>query len=115
MAGEDEPQGEDAEHEEDDLDYDEDEDEDPEAIQEAAAAIELVVLPIACTNEGRGAPLAMGVQRWWAQELATRGGKAAAPVFTAMADQDGRKVPALMVFREPSGSLMKSTSRKPPA
>ena len=32
------------------------------------------VLPIACTNEGRGAPLAMGVQRWWAQELATRGG-----------------------------------------
>jgi tetratricopeptide (TPR) repeat protein len=101
MAGEDEPQGDDAEHEDEDLDYEEDEDEDPEAIQEAAAAIELVVLPIACTNEGRGAPLAMGVQRWWAQELATRGGKAAAPVFTAMADQDGRKVPALMVFREP--------------
>src|SRR5690606_11216214 len=60
-----------------------------------------VVLPIACTNEGRGAPLAMGVQRWWAQELAARGASAAAPVFTAMADQGGRKVPALMVFREP--------------
>ena len=102
MAGEDEPQGDEAEHEEDDdLDYDDEGDDDPEVVQQAAAAIELVVLPIACTNEGRGAPLAMGVQRWWAQELATRGGKAAAPVFTAMADQDGRKVPALMVFREP--------------
>ncbi len=66
----------------------------------AAAAIELVSLPIACTNEGKGAPLAMGVQRWWAQELAQLGGKAAAPVFTAMQEQNGRKVPALMVFRE---------------
>ena len=75
--------------------------EDPEEVQQAAASIEIVVLPIACTNEGRGAPLAMGVQRWWAQELAARGAKAAAPVFTAMADQGGRKVPALMVFREP--------------
>lgn len=78
-----------------------DDGDDAEAMQEAASTIELVILPIACTNEGRGAPLAMGVQRWWAQELATRGAKAAAPVFTAMADQDGEKVPALMVFREP--------------
>jgi tetratricopeptide (TPR) repeat protein len=84
----------------DDEDFD-DESENPEVIQQAAAAIEFVVLPIACTNEGRGAPLAMGIQRWWAQELASRGAKAAAPVFTAMADQGGRKVPALMVFREP--------------
>ncbi|MCB9756340.1 MAG: tetratricopeptide repeat protein [Myxococcales bacterium] len=66
----------------------------------AAAAIEFVSLPIACTNEGKGAPLAMGVQRWWAQELAQLGGKAAAPVFTAMQEQSGRQVPALMVFRE---------------
>lgn len=85
---------------EDELD-DEDEDEE-EAAESAQAAqtIELVILPIACTNEGKGAPLAMGVQRWWAQELAARGAKAAAPVFTAMAEQEGRKVPALMVFRE---------------
>lgn len=71
------------------------------AVREAAAAVELVVLPIACVNEGRGAPLAMGIQRWWAQELAGRGAKAAAPVFTAMSEQGGRKQPALMVFREP--------------
>jgi tetratricopeptide (TPR) repeat protein len=82
-------------------DFDEDAEEDSAAVEQAAASIEFVVLPIACTNEGRGAPLAMGVQRWWAQELAARGASAAAPVFTAMADQDGRKVPALMVFREP--------------
>ncbi len=81
--------------------FGEDAEDDPELVQEAAAAIELVVLPIACTNEGKGAPLAMGVQRWWAQELAARGAKAAAPVFTALAEQNGRKVPALMVFREP--------------
>ncbi len=74
---------------------------DPEAVAQAAADIKLVILPFACTNEGKGAPLAMGVQRWWAQELATREVQAAAPVFTAMADQDGQKVPALMVFREP--------------
>lgn len=77
-----------------------DDDEDLEEAQSAAQSIELVILPIACTNEGKGAPLAMGVQRWWAQELASRDAKAAAPVFTAMADQDGQKVPALMVFRE---------------
>lgn len=83
-------------------DDEDDEDEEDEAQSaQAAEAIELVILPIACTNEGKGAPLAMGVQRWWAQELAARGAKAAAPVFTAMADQGGRKVPALMVFREP--------------
>lgn len=83
-------------------DEDEDDDEpDPAAMAEAAAAIELVILPIACTNDGKGAPLCMGIQRWWAQELATRGAKAAAPVFTAMAKQGGRDVPALMVFREP--------------
>ncbi len=80
---------------------DEEDEEDAEASAEAAQSIELVILPIACTNEGKGAPLAMGVQRWWAQELAARGAKAAAPVFTALADQGGRKVPALMVFREP--------------
>jgi tetratricopeptide (TPR) repeat protein len=88
----------------DDGDEDEDDDGEPqdeEAVAEAAAAIELVVLPIACISEGKGAPLAMGVQRWWAQELAGRGAKAAAPVFTAMAEQGGRKIPALMVFREP--------------
>jgi len=71
-----------------------------EEAQSAAQNIELVILPLACTNEGKGAPLAMGIQRWWAQELASRGASAAAPVFTAMADQDGEKVPALMVFRE---------------
>ncbi|HWB77865.1 MAG TPA: tetratricopeptide repeat protein [Nannocystaceae bacterium] len=80
---------------------DEEAGDDPEAVAEAAAAIELVVLPIACTNEGKGAPLCMGIQRWWAQELASRGAKAAAPVFTAMAQQGKRQVPALMVFREP--------------
>ncbi|MEM9457595.1 MAG: tetratricopeptide repeat protein [Myxococcota bacterium] len=90
---------------EDELDELDELDEDDEAAEaegaQAAASIELVILPIACTNEGKGAPLAMGIQRWWAQELASRGAKAAAPVFTAMAEQDGRKVPALMVFREP--------------
>jgi tetratricopeptide (TPR) repeat protein len=80
---------------------DEEDEEDAAASAEAAQSIELVILPIACTNEGKGAPLAMGVQRWWAQELAARGAKAAAPVFTALADQGGQKVPALMVFREP--------------
>jgi tetratricopeptide (TPR) repeat protein len=85
---------------EDDVDDDDDEVSEEDA-SAAASAIELVILPVACINEGKGAPLAMGVQRWWAQELASRGAKAAAPVFTAMADQDGRKVPALMVFREP--------------
>ncbi|MBK6917232.1 MAG: tetratricopeptide repeat protein [Deltaproteobacteria bacterium] len=84
-----------------DEDDEDDEEADPEALAAAAAAIELVVLPIACTNEGKGAPLSMGIQRWWAQELATRGAKAAAPVFTAMAQQGNRQVPALMVFREP--------------
>lgn len=77
-----------------------DEEDEAESAQ-AAQSIEMVVLPIACTNEGKGAPLAMGVQRWWAQELASRGAKAAAPVFTALAEQNGQKVPALMVFREP--------------
>ncbi|MEM7159156.1 MAG: tetratricopeptide repeat protein [Myxococcota bacterium] len=82
--------------------FDDDDEEAAEAEgAQAAQSIEFVILPIACTNEGKGAPLAMGVQRWWAQELASRGAKAAAPVFTAMAEQNGRKVPALMVFREP--------------
>ena len=76
-------------------------DDDPEVVAKAAADIKLVILPFACTNEGKGAPLAMGIQRWWAQELATREVQAAAPVFTAMAEQGGRNVPALMVFREP--------------
>jgi len=110
MAGEDDNLGPDDEvsdgavgdHDHDEFEDDEDDgDVDPEQIQQAAAAIELVLLPIACTHEGRGAPLAMGIQRWWAQELATRGAKAAAPVFTALAEQRGRKVPALMVFKEP--------------
>ncbi len=70
-------------------------------IQEAAKLIDFVVLPIACINEGKGAPLAMGIQRWIAQDLAQHEAKAAAPVFTALHEQDGRKVPALMVFREP--------------
>ena len=47
-------------------------DDDPEVVAKAAADIKLVILPFACTNEGKGAPLAMGIQRWWAQELATR-------------------------------------------
>jgi tetratricopeptide (TPR) repeat protein len=73
----------------------------PAEQQQAAQAIDFVALPIACTNEGKGAPLAMGIQRWWAQELAEAGGKAAAPVFTALHEQEGRKIPALMIFREP--------------
>ncbi len=84
----------------DDDDDDDDGEVDEASVAVAAAAIELVVLPIACTNDGKGAPLCMGIQRWWAQELATRGAKAAAPVFTAMAKQGKRQVPALMVFRE---------------
>lgn len=78
-----------------------DEEGSPAELQQAAQAIDFVTLPIACTNEGKGAPLAMGIQRWWAQELAEAGGKAAAPVFTALHEQAGRKVPALMIFREP--------------
>jgi tetratricopeptide (TPR) repeat protein len=72
-----------------------------EEIQQAAQAIELVVLPVSCTNEGKGAPLGMGIQRFWAQELAEGGVRAAAPVFTAVQEQQGRRVPALMIFREP--------------
>jgi tetratricopeptide (TPR) repeat protein len=87
--------------EDSDEELDDEDEEDAAQSAQAAESIELVILPIACTNEGKGAPLAMGVQRWWAQELAARGAKAAAPVFTALADQGGRKVPALMVFREP--------------
>ncbi len=71
-----------------------------QALQKAASEIELVVLPLACTNEGKGAPLSMGVQRWLAQELARTGLKAAAPVFTAIAEQQGRKVPALLIYRD---------------
>jgi tetratricopeptide (TPR) repeat protein len=78
-----------------------DEEGSPAELQQAAQAIDFVCLPIACTNEGKGAPLAMGIQRWWAQELAEGGGKAAAPVFTALHEQAGRKIPALMIFREP--------------
>ncbi|MBL9101482.1 MAG: tetratricopeptide repeat protein [Myxococcales bacterium] len=73
----------------------------PSEIQQAAQTIDFVTLPVACTNEGKGAPLAMGIQRWWAQELAEAGGRAAAPVFTALHEQNGRKIPALMIFREP--------------
>lgn len=72
-----------------------------EEIQEAAQAIELVTLPVSCTNEGKGAPLGMGIQRFWAQELAEAGVRAAAPVFTAIQEQNGRRAPALMIFREP--------------
>lgn len=71
------------------------------AMQKAASEIDLVVLPLACINEGKGAPLSMGVQRWLAQELARTGLKAAAPVFTAIAEQQGRKVPALLVYKDP--------------
>jgi Tfp pilus assembly protein PilF len=71
-----------------------------QALQKAASEIELVVLPLSCTNEGKGAPLSMGVQRWLAQELARTGIKAAAPVFTAIAEQQGRKVPALLIYRD---------------
>ncbi|PRP97413.1 tetratricopeptide repeat protein [Enhygromyxa salina] len=70
------------------------------AMQKAASEIELVVLPLSCVNEGKGAPLSMGVQRWLAQELARTGLKAAAPVFTAIAEQQGRKVPALLIYRD---------------
>jgi tetratricopeptide (TPR) repeat protein len=70
------------------------------ALQKAAAEIELVVLPLSCINQGKGAPLSMGVQRWLAQELARTGLKAAAPVFTAIAEQQGRKVPALLIYRD---------------
>src|SRR5690606_14216347 len=75
-------------------------DEQMAALQKAAEEIELVVLPLSCTNEGKGAPLSMGVQRWLAQELARTGLKAAAPVFTALTEQQGRKVPALMIYRD---------------
>lgn len=71
-----------------------------QALQKAASEIELVVLPLSCTNEGKGAPLSMGVQRWLAQELARTGLKAAAPVFTAIAEQQGRKIPALLIYRD---------------
>jgi tetratricopeptide (TPR) repeat protein len=71
-----------------------------QAMVDAAREIDFVVLPLACVNEGRGAPLGMGVQRWWAQEITRAGARAAAPVFTAMADQGGRQVPALMVYRD---------------
>ncbi|HVI03020.1 MAG TPA: tetratricopeptide repeat protein [Enhygromyxa sp.] len=71
-----------------------------QALQKAASEIELVVLPLSCTNEGKGAPLSMGVQRWLAQELARAGIKAAAPVFTAIAEQQGRKIPALLIYRD---------------
>src|SRR5690606_34009868 len=71
-----------------------------EALQKAASEIELVVLPLSCTNEGKGAPLSMGLQRWLAQELARTGLKAAAPVFTAFAEQQGRKIPALLIYRD---------------
>lgn len=89
-----------------DMMLDDGDDEDGEAvtaeeIQQAAQAIELVVLPVSCTNEGKGAPLGMGIQRFWAQELAEGGVRAAAPVFTAIQEQQGRKLPALMIFREP--------------
>ncbi len=69
-------------------------------LEQAAAEIQLVILPLACVNEGKGAPLAMGVQRWLAQEITKAGGKAAAPVFTALTEQQGQKVPALMVYRD---------------
>lgn len=70
-------------------------------LSEAAAAVEFVVLPLAVTNEGKGAPIAMGIQRWWAQELTKAGARAAAPVFTAMArNPSGQEVPALMVYRD---------------
>ncbi len=78
----------------------EDERSQEQAMAKAASQIELVVLPIACVNEGKGAPLAMGIQRWWAQELARSGAKAAAPVFTMMAEQGTRKVPALLIYRD---------------
>lgn len=84
----------------DEGDDDEGSNEQLEALQKAASEIEIVVLPLACTNEGKGAPLSMGVQRWWAQELARTGLKAAAPVFTAIAEQQGRKVPALLIYRD---------------
>lgn len=70
------------------------------AMQKAASEIDLVVLPLSCINEGKGAPLGMGIQRWFAQELARTGVKAAAPVFTALAEHQGRKVPALMIYRD---------------
>lgn len=66
----------------------------------AANAVDIVVLPVACVNEGKGAPLGMGLQRWWAQEISECGGNAASPVFTAMADNNGQQVPALMVYRD---------------
>ena len=70
-------------------------------LAEAAKAVQFVVLPFACTNEGKGAPLGLGLQRWIAQELSVRDLRAAAPVFTAMAkNQEGKDVPALMVYRE---------------
>jgi len=70
-------------------------------LSQAAAAVEFVVLPLAVTNEGKGAPIAMGIQRWWAQEVTKAGTRAAAPVFTALArNPSGQEVPALMVYRD---------------
>ena len=71
-------------------------------LEAAAKAVQFVVLPFACTNEGKGAPLGLGLQRWIAQEMTKHDLRTAAPVFTAMAKNDaGRDIPALMVYREP--------------
>ncbi len=70
-------------------------------LQQAAQSVEFVVLPFACTNEGKGAPLGLGLQRWLAQEVSKRELRSAAPVFTALAkNQEGREVPALMIYRD---------------
>lgn len=69
-------------------------------LEAAAKAVDIVVLPVACINEGKGAPLGMGLQRWWAQEISNAEGKAASPVFTAMAEKEGEQVPALMIYRD---------------
>jgi hypothetical protein len=49
--------------EDSDEELDDEDEEDAAESAQAAESIELVILPIACTNEGKGAPLAMGVQR----------------------------------------------------
>lgn len=70
-------------------------------LQAAAQSVEFVILPFACTNEGKGAPLGLGLQRWIAQEVSKRELRSAAPVFTALAkNQEGRDVPALMIYRD---------------
>lgn len=73
----------------------------PAVQPQAARAIDCVILPPACTNDGAGVSLAMGIQQWLAQELASAGCNASAPVFAVPKANTDSKAHALKVFREP--------------